>query len=92
MDVMKTLQALSDAVSEAKARRAVVAAAVQTQADTVAKLTAALESGRANTQAAVDTAQAAYDEARGVAERLQAQLRDSIGDLLPAADPRVRMS
>ena len=79
--VTTLLNTLGSAVDAAKAK-----------GDAVAKLKADLASYTAKKQTEIDAAQTEYDDARVAAERLQGQVRELIGVLLPVADPRIRMS
>lgn len=81
MDVVTLLNQLGSAVAAAKAK-----------ADVVAGLKADLAKYTADKQVAIDAAQSAYDDAKIAADRLQASVRDLIGELLPAPDPRFRVS
>lgn len=81
MDVAQLLNDLGAAVADAKAK-----------ADTVTRLRADLAAVVAEKQADIDAAQHEYDDAKVAADRLQANVRDVIGELLPAPDPRFRVS
>lgn len=81
MDVAALLNELGAAVADAKQK-----------ADVVTAQKAELAALTAKRQQAIDTAQQAYDDAKMAADRLQAQVRDVIGVLLPAPDPRFRVS
>lgn len=81
MDVSKLLNELGAAVADAKAK-----------ADVVSTLKAELAKVTAAKQKQVDTAQQAYDDAKVAADRLQESVRAVIGELLPAPDPRFRVS
>ena len=80
-DVSVLLKELGGAVKEAKAKKQAVDAA---RADLAAVIAAK--------QAEIDTAQQAYDDAKVAADRLQASVRELIGELLPAPDPRFRVT
>jgi len=81
MDVAGLLQELSDAVEAAKAK-----------ADAVSDLRSALASYTAEKQADIDVAVAEYTDAKIAADRLQAKAQELIGALLPAPDPRYRVT
>ena len=81
MDVSVLLNQLGSAVSDAKAKK-----------DAVDGLKAELAKYVASRQAAINTAQTAYDDAQVAMTRLQDQVRSALGDLLPASDARVRVS
>jgi hypothetical protein len=79
MDAVQTLKDLGDAVADAQAK-----------ADTLAGYKRELAAIVAEKQATIDMAQQAYDDAKVATDRLQEQLRQVLGNLLP--DPRVRLS
>ena len=80
-DVSALLNELGSAVGDAKAKK-----------QTVEAYKAELAALIAEKQVAIDTAQQAYDDAKVAADRLQAAVRDLIGELLPAPDPRYRVT
>lgn len=90
MDVTQVIKNLSSAVTDAKAK-----------SDTLTSVSAAAEAAMTNARSAydgvvsaekakVEAAATAYRDAKVAVERLQAELRDALGDVF-AADPRVRM-
>lgn len=81
MDVTALLQNLSDAVEAAKAKAAIVSG-----------LRSELASYTAAKQAQIDTALIDYTDAKVAADRLQDEARDAIGAILPAPDPRFRVT
>lgn len=81
MDVAQLLNEVATAVEAAKAKY-----------DTVADLRAELAAYTTAKQADIDAAQQEYDDAKVAADRLQANARDYIGQILPAPDPRFRVS
>ncbi len=80
-DVGSLLNEVLAAVTEAKAK-----------ADVVETLRSDLSSYTAKQQAKIETAMAEYTDAKIAADRLQAQARDLIGQILPAPDPRFRVT
>ena len=90
VNVLDVIQSLSEAVQTAKGKQAVVQTALADASKSVDAAQAALDRVKADKWAIVEKAQADYDAARTVAEGLQAQVRELVGDLLPASDPRVR--
>lgn len=81
MDVSTLLNELGAAVADAKAK-----------ADVVDQRKAALAAYVAEKQAEIDEAQSAYDDAKIAVDRLQAQARELVESILPAPDPRFRIS
>jgi hypothetical protein len=81
MNVTELLQNLSDAVEAAKKK-----------ADAVNALRTELASYTAGKQTEIDAAVAEYTDAKVAADRLQAQAQELIGVLLPAPDPRYRVT
>lgn len=81
MDVSTLLNKLGAAVADAKAK-----------ADVVAKQKADLDAVIAERQAKIDKAEHAYAEAKAVADQLQKESRDVLASVLPAPDPRFRVS
>ncbi len=79
MDAVQVLKNLGDAVADA-----------QEKADALAKYKKELADITAAKQKMIDAAQQAYDDAKVATDRLQEQLRQVLGNLLP--DPRVRLS
>ncbi len=80
-DVATSLNELGKAVTDAKAK-----------ADVVTTKKAALAKYVADKQAEIDAAQTEYDDAKVAAERLKESVRSLIGELLPAPDPRFRVT
>ncbi len=62
------------------------------KADVVEGLRADLASYTATQQAQIDAAVTEYTDAKIAADRLQTQARDLIGQILPAPDPRFRVT
>ena len=62
------------------------------KADVVDGLRSDLASYTAKQQAKIDAAVTEYTDAKIAADRLQAQARDLIGQILPAPDPRFRVT
>lgn len=81
MDVAQLLNELGAAVADARDKGEVAAG-----------LRADLAAYVAEKQAGIDAAVMAYEDAKVAAERLQSSVREVIGELLPAGDPRVRQS
>lgn len=81
VNVSDLLNQLGSAVAAAKAKK-----------ESVDSLKANLAKYVADKQAAIDAAQTEYDDAHVAMSRLQEQVRASLGDLLPAPDPRYRAS
>lgn len=81
MDVAKLLQSLSDAVDTAKKK-----------ADVVSGLRNELASYTTQKNTQIEAAVVAYTDAKEAADRLQAQAREAIGAILPAPDPRYRVT
>jgi class 3 adenylate cyclase len=81
MNIADLLNTLGDAVAEAKAK-----------ADVVTVLRADLAAYTTAKQVEIDDAVAAYTDAKVAADRLQAQASEVIGQILPAPDPRFRVS
>jgi hypothetical protein len=81
MDVARLLQDLSNAVEAAKEKGEVVSG-----------LRADLSSYTKTKQAEIDSAVEEYTDAKVYADRLQEQARELIGVLLPAPDPRFRVT
>lgn len=81
MDVAGLLQSLSDAVEAAKAK-----------ADVVSAKRAELASYTAAKQSEIDYAVTEYTDAKVAADRLQQQAQEAIGAILPAPDPRFRVT
>ena len=79
MDAVQTLKDLGDAVAAAQAKAAKLTAYKQELAKLVAER-----------QSVIDAAQQDYDDAKVATDRLQDQLRQVLGGLLP--DSRVRLS
>lgn len=81
MDVTRLLQDLSNAVETAKEK-----------ADVVTELRSDLAKYTAAKQTEIDAALTEYTDAKVAADRLQDQTRELIGTLLPAPDPRYRVT
>lgn len=81
MDVAGLLNDLGDAVANAK-----------TKAEVVSDLRTDLASYTATKQSAIDAATADYADAKIAADRLEAQVRELIGSILPSPDPRYRVT
>lgn len=81
MDVAKLLNAIGAAVADAKK-----------QAEGIDKMKGELAAITAERQAAIDKAQEEYAKAKDKADQLQAEGRQTIEAILPAADPRFRQS
>jgi len=81
LGVTDLLNELGAAVKDAKEKANVVAGYKASLAEIIAAK-----------QAEIDEAQHAYDDAKIAADRLQDQARALIGELLPAPDPRFRVS
>lgn len=80
-DVGALLNEVLEAVTDAKAK-----------ADVVSQLRADLATYTAKQQTKIDEATAAYTDAKVAADRLQAQAQALIGQILPAPDPRFRVT
>lgn len=92
MDFATLLNDLGDAVNSAKAKADVVSELRAAFARELAERRAELDAYTAEKQAEIDAAAADYTDAKVAADRLQAQARDLIGQILPVPDQRFRVS